>query len=297
MTQQHLNAAHEALVPYVQGTTLELGLAAPQFPGATLVDRGGEAGASVYTTLPGIEPASVDAIVSVDGPRYINDLVAALHTWRRALRPGGTLAIACSNAPARDTLHRWTASAFVSIAQIAGGFQVDSIEELHSGEGGFVIIAKRSAPASIRGPLGLLGPEIASVCLESPDLLSEVHFHFGTILLQAGDAAGASTHFAQVLEYEPQSFEGLFGLGMSLARVGRWQESIVHLQQCAALQPDNRAVTAWVQLAIERARSVPAGNPAAAITPQASTYTATPQPSQAGLPSGFVHNPVGTPAT
>ena len=273
MTEQDfIVAARAALQRYVRGRTIELGAAScGTFADAELIDR--EVGTErAYLALEGIEPGSVDTILSIDGASHCTDIVVALHAWRRALRAGGVLGLVFGTGS--QGVHQWSASAFVSVLQLTGGFKVASIEELDGCDGAFMIVAEQHAASLVSSPFGLIGPEIAQACLADPKVLGELHFYLGTILVQAGEAASAVPHYRKVLESEPESYEARFGLGMCLGRIGEWSAALTEFEQCLQLHPNDGNVVTWIELARDRiAAEVQQQDEAAeakqvAITPQ-----------------------------
>ena len=178
--------------------------------------------------------------------------------------------------------HRWTASGFVSLLQLIGGFKVTAIEEIEvDGQvEGFMLVANCEDVALVGGPLGFIGPEMAAACQQNPAVLGELHFYLGTILIQAGDAESAAPHYRRVLEREPDSNEARFGLGMCLGRLGDWKGALEAFEACRTTQPEDANIETWVELARDRiaAAADPAPTDAATLTPQAAVTPVRPVP-------------------
>ena len=182
------------------------------------------------------------------------DPLACMREWRRIIREGGTLAMALRARGTSDgeALHTFTPGYLVALINRLGGFNVTGIDEVEPGVS-WTLVAERNYVAEIRGPLGTIGAELAGRARERLDARAELYFQIGTVFLQAGDPEQAEASFKNLLMIEADNADGVFGLGMSYAGQGRWQEATVELKRVVGHDPSNEDARRWLQLATERA--------------------------------------------
>lgn len=73
---------------------------------------------------------------------------------------------------------------------------------------------------------------------ENPDNLQE-HLYLGARYLELGDLDRATGHFARAAQLDPGSAEGRYSFGDALARAGRFEEALDHLETAVRLAPEN----------------------------------------------------------
>lgn len=249
MTAKDYSRERAALSSFVNGNTLALGsLTAGQIQGATLVP-------GVYDELVAYPENSVLAIVSLFGLETVGDLWKCLAEWRRVLADGGTLALVCAESGYTDPAspawrQTFTSNGIVRLLRLAG-FELSRHEVVTPGSS-FLVAAKKTALARVRGTLGTFGPELAVAACESEACRGELYFHFGTILLQSGDPVLAERCFKSMLGIEPGNADGIFGLGMCYGTQQLWPEALTEFQRAVALDPNNAEARRWLALAKDK---------------------------------------------
>lgn len=256
MTAKDHGREQAALSSYVTGTTLEMGAYSEgQLPGTTLVDRERASGPlAAYSELPSYADGSVQAIVSRCGLETVLDPWKCLREWRRVLGEGGTLALICS---AEGGPHQtFTSASVVRLLRLAG-FELKRQEPVTPGST-FLVVGQKSAFALVRGVLATFGPELAETAVQSEACRAELYFHFGTVLLQSGDAGLAERCFKTMLNLEPENSDGIFGLGMCYGTQQLWPEALTEFHRVVALDPNNDEARRWLKLAKEKVGGKPA---------------------------------------
>lgn len=242
MTTLDRKLALEALADYVHGSTLQLDHGNESAaPGATLVG---------FAAFESHADASCDSIVGAWSVEHVDDIVAALHQWRRVLREGGHLAVVLRDAASAwgDAPHCYTPDAWQNLLRTIGGFELVRLAELDDGNG-WLVVAQRHALLDLRNILGCQGAALSDAAQRSPEHRAELCFQFGTILLRAGVITPAIHCFHALLEQDPDNGEGLFGLGMCHALQQQWQDAHGWLERAVAVDPNNSEAKRWLGLA------------------------------------------------
>ncbi|MEM7205243.1 MAG: tetratricopeptide repeat protein [Planctomycetota bacterium] len=240
-----------ALTPFVQGTTLELpGEDHGLLSGTRLLGYDARGGCHGFN---GIADGSVDAIVALGIPSRVANWVEEIAHWRRALRPGGAVALVATD--------HATAQGIIALLNQLGGFEVGAVRAIRESSSACLCVASRSQVAEIRNPLGSLGGRVAALASGDNEARSELYFQLGTILLQAGDPQLARQCFDSMLRIEGSNGDALFGLGMCAASAGQWAEAKERLEQAKSVDPQNQEITRWLQLADRSLAGTAQGTP------------------------------------
>lgn len=285
MTAKDWSREIAALVPYVKGCTLEMGLAhRPRVPGTQLVAR------TQLINFDGLhewDAGAVDAIVSITGLEAVPDTLKCLREWRRVLREDGVVALVLEHPrfaeSGDDILHRYTPAFLSGIVNLVGGYTIDRVEPIVEGES-WLCVMRRNAAAMVRNPFAVLAPDIAAVALQDQAIRGELYFSIGALLLQGGDPALAEACFKALLQLEPTNADGMFGLGMCYGTLGRWQEALTEMSRVVARDPQNAEAQRWLELAQRQVKAA-ASAAAAQDAPTAPTVLATPAPRCAPAPA------------
>jgi hypothetical protein len=201
--------------------------------------------------------ASVDCIVATAGLDDAADPVQTLRAWRRVLAPGGTLALVFR--PESGAGRRLARGFLDTLVQLVGGFECVARA---TPSGTPALVLARRPVAEVREPLAVLGPLLAAAANGAEECRVELLFQLGTVLLQCGEAAAAGACFERMLVHELHSPEGRFGLGMAHACAQRWREALCELEGARRIDPDNREIRRWLELARDRV-----GEPAEVLLP------------------------------
>lgn len=243
MTAKDWSREIAAVSPFVKGVTVEVrGSSAQTVPGVTTVVDGTAAG------LASLGDDSVDTILTIGGVEHSNDAIAAFRQFRRIVREGGKLVLVVSKTPGQGGANHFSPQFVASLITHVGGFRVKSIDEVMSEET-FLVVCERSVVEEIRQPFGVHGPSMTARINQNAAARSEYYFQIGTLMLQTGDTDFAVACFEKVLTDEPNNAEALFGLGMTLGTQSRWEKAQDVLQRSRDLDPSNREVERWLQLA------------------------------------------------
>ncbi|MCA8941962.1 MAG: methyltransferase domain-containing protein, partial [Planctomycetes bacterium] len=211
MTSLDRQLAHEALTPYLLGTTLQLGQAPEDaIEGATWVDCRNGLSPDTFSRF---ADASFDSIVAAFAVEWVDDAVHMLGEWRRLLAEGGKLAVVLGGQGAQsEAPHHYTADAWQNLLRAVGGFELVRLAELDDGNG-WLVVAERHVTLDLRNLLGSHGAALADAARRGPEQRAELCFQFGTILLRVGELDPAVSCFESMLEHLPENSEGLFGVG------------------------------------------------------------------------------------
>ncbi len=228
-----------ALTPYLRGNAFELpGVDHRLLPGTRMLARCASRGTHDFDA---IEDGGADAIVSLWGPLPVADWVEEVAQWRRVLAPGGTVALVAQRAA--------DANGVRVLLDCLGGFEC-ALRSV-SADGGWLLTATRSAVAEVRAPLTALGSRLAARAAEDDVARAELYLQLGAILLQADDPDLARACFASLVALDPNSAQGILGLGMCDGAQGQWRQAQEMVAQAAKLDPHDQRVAQWRELAAQ----------------------------------------------